>query len=383
MVCDGFALLWTFAVRPRITSKDAASSVARPKSWNLQETLPRHKAVEPNHYFFSKRRQTLRFFSRFERHDSFLFLLPASRIQVTCSACAAVIESCWLELFQKPECLCRERPPSLFNFIDVGHHLGKQRTRRIGKKGGLVRAFLIYLWRSFQSMRARYMRWISRASHALPRVGIADFKSAIFGRLSWKPKMAADLKSRLVGKSQLPLIKNEWDPMQDRAVLPCHSLFDCLFLPEPVSCRGLRIARSNGKRNRSFTRNKTTFAAVFEVLILIAMCFSFFFFFFFKYCNSKHLCAPHGARIHRPKCIRLTENCKKRVGYHFVKNCNASTHQPAHRKICLTPIMCIDMHFHSILFSLLLILPNTFSLILWCSYTEQLNKIKVHRWGSG
>ena len=39
MVCDGFVLLWTFAVRPRITSKDAASSVARPKelkfAWNI------------------------------------------------------------------------------------------------------------------------------------------------------------------------------------------------------------------------------------------------------------------------------------------------------------------------------------------------------------
>ena len=48
---------------------------------------------------FSKRRKMLRSFSRFERHDSFLFLLPASRIQVTCSACAAVIESCWLGVF--------------------------------------------------------------------------------------------------------------------------------------------------------------------------------------------------------------------------------------------------------------------------------------------
>ena len=66
-----------------------------------------------------------------------------------------------------------------------------------------------------------------------------------------------------------------------------------------------------------------------------------------------------------------------------MKNCNASTHQPAHRKTCLTLIMCIDMHFHSIFFSPLLILPNTSWLILWCSYTEQLNKIKVHPWGSG
>ena len=55
---------------------------------------------------------------------------------------------------------------------------------------------------------------------------------------------------------------------------------------------GQQIDRSNGKRNRSFTENITIFAAVVEVLILITM-----------YCNSKHLCAPHGARMHRPKCI--------------------------------------------------------------------------------
>ena len=48
------------------------------------------------------------------------------------------------------------------------------------------------------------------------------------------------------------------------------------FLPEPVSCRGQRIARSNGKRNRSFTKNITTFAAVVEVLI--AMFFLPFYF---------------------------------------------------------------------------------------------------------
>ena len=33
-----------------------------------------------------------------------------------------------------------------------------------------------------------------------------------------------------------------------------------------------------------------------------------------------------------------------------MKICNASTHQPAHRKTCLTLIMCIDMHFNSIFF---------------------------------
>ena len=153
------------------------------------------------------------------------------------------------------------------------------------------------------------------------------------------------------------------------------------FLPEPVSCRGQRIARSNGKRNRRFTKNITTFAAVVEVPD--SNVFSSFF--FFKYCNSKHLCAPHGARIHRPKCIQvgLQSTAKKKNGYHFMKNCNASTHQPAHRKICLTPIMCIDMHFHSIFFFSTFNTTNTSSLILWCSYTEQLNKIKVHLWGSG
>ena len=119
------------------------------------------------------------------------------------------------------------------------------------------------------------------------------------------------------------------------------------FLPVPVSCRGQRLARSNGKRNRSFTKNITTFAAVVEVLILVLIAVFFLPIFFLKYCNSKHLCAPHGARIHRPKRIWPTEYCQKN-GYHFMKYCNASTHQPAHRKICLTPIMCIDMYFHSI-----------------------------------
>ena len=136
--------------------------------------------------------------------------------------------------------------------------------------------------------------------------------------------------------------------MQGRAVLPCHSLFDCLFLLEPVSCRGQRIARSNGKRNWSFTKNITTFAAVVEVHILIAM---FFLFFFLKYCISKHLCAPQGARIHRPKCIWPTENCQKN-GYRVMKNCNASTHQPAHRKICLTLIISVHRTCTSVLFFL-------------------------------
>ena len=240
------------------------------------------------------------------------------------------------------------------------------------------------------------------------------------------------------------------------------------FLPEPVSCRGQRIARSNGKRNRSFTKNITTFAAVVEVLILIAM---FFFFFFLKllsiavqahlkwqllpgdrpqgrgavscflFCLWKHVvfvvwssltvlsvvstvdnimvafvwptllfCAwclsragvlvfpslsRHRSIAFRSICVHhkvpgyIDQNVfglqrtAKKNGYHFMKNCNASTHQPAHRKICLTLI--ISVHRHALLFYFfsLLLLPNTSSLILWCSYTEQLNKIKVHLWGSG
>ena len=52
------------------------------------------------------------------------------------------------------------------------------------------------------------------------------------------------------------------------------------FLPEPVSCQwGQRIAlaRSNGKRNRSFTKNITTFATVVEVLFSDSNVFSSFF----------------------------------------------------------------------------------------------------------
>ena len=158
---------------------------------------------------------------------------------------------------------------------------------------------------------------------------LTDFKSAIFGRLSWKSKLAADLKSRLVGKSQLPLIKNVWDPMQGRTVLLCHSKFDCLFLPEPVSCRGQRIARSNGKRNRSFTKNITTFAAVVEVLILIAMFFSFLFWSI----AFRSIFVHHTVPGYIDQNVFGPQRTAKKNGYHFMKNCNASTHQPAHRKI--------------------------------------------------
>ena len=151
------------------------------------------------------------------------------------------------------------------------------------------------------------------------------------------------------------------------------------FLPEPVSCRGQRIARSNGKRNRSFTKNITTFAAVVEVLILIAM-FSFFFFWSIAF---RSICVHHKVPGYIDQNVFGLQRTAKKNGYHFMKNCNASTHQPAHRKICLTLI--ISVHRHALLFYFfsLLLLPNTSSLILWCSYTEQLNKIKVHLWGSG
>ena len=66
-----------------------------PKELKFAGNLAKTQSCRAKPLLFSKRGKTLRFFSRFERHDSFLFLLPASRIQVTCSACAAVIESCF------------------------------------------------------------------------------------------------------------------------------------------------------------------------------------------------------------------------------------------------------------------------------------------------
>ena len=129
------------------------------------------------------------------------------------------------------------------------------------------------------------------------------------------------------------------------------------FLPEPVSCRGQRIARSNGRRNQSFTKNITTFAAVVEVLILIAM--FFFFFFFFQVLQFEAFVCTTRCQDTSTKMYLAYRVLPKKNGYHFMKNCNSSTHQAAHKKISLTLIMCIDMHFHSIFFSLLLILPNT------------------------
>ena len=50
-------------------------------------------------------------------------------------------------------------------------------------------------------------------------------------------------------------------------------------------------------------------------------------------CTSKHLCAPHGARpgYIDQNVFGLQSTAKKNV-YHFMKNCNASTHQPAHKQ---------------------------------------------------
>ena len=149
---------------------------------------------------------------------------------------------------------------------------------------------------------------------------------------------------------------------------------DCLFLSEPVSCRGQRIARSIGKRNRSFTKNITTFAAVVEVLILIAM----FFLFFFEVLHFEAFVCTTRCQDTATKMYLAYRERPKKNGYHFMKNCNASTHQPAHRKICLTLIINVHRHALPFYFFSLLLLPNTSSLILWCSYTEQLNKIKVH-----
>ena len=107
------------------------------------------------------------------------------------------------------------------------------------------------------------------------------------------------------------------------------------------------------------------------VEVLIAM---FFLPCFFKYCNSKHLCAPHVPGYIDQNVFGLQSTAKKN-GYHFMKNCNASTHQPAHRKICLTPIMCIDMHFHSIFFSTFNTTKHIFiDFVVLLHWTTQQNK---------
>ena len=141
------------------------------------------------------------------------------------------------------------------------------------------------------------------------------------------------------------------------------------FLPDPVSYWGQRIAlaRSNGKRNRSFTNNITTFATAVDVLFTDSNVFSSF---FFLSIAIRSICVHHTVPGYINQNVFGLQRTAKKNGCHFMKNCNASTHQPAHRKTCLTLIMCKDMHFHSIFFSQLLILPNTSSWILWCSYTE-------------
>ena len=129
------------------------------------------------------------------------------------------------------------------------------------------------------------------------------------------------------------------------SVIPNSTAF---FAGTCLICWGQRIARSNGKRNRSFTKNITTFAAVVEVLILIAM---FFLFFFFEVLHFEAFVCTTRCQDTSTKRYLAYRELPKKNGYHFMKNCNASTHQPAYRKICLTLIMCIDMHFRSIFLS--------------------------------
>ena len=111
----------------------------------------------------------------------------------------------------------------------------------------------------------------------------------------------------LGGQESAAVDQNVCDPMQARTVLASVFPQSAVFLwPEPVSCRGQRIARSNGKRSWTieliFTKNISTY------------------------------------------------------GHHFMRKFeNATTHQQNYRKICLTPIMCKDMHFQ-FLFSLLFFL---------------------------
>ena len=95
----------------------------------------------------------------------------------------------------------------------------------------------------------------------------------------------------------------------------------------------------------------TTFAAVVEILILIAMFFLPELFFFFKSrLQFEALVCTTRCQDTSTKMYLAYREQPKKDGYHFMKSCNASTHQPAHRKTCLTLIMCIDMHFHSIFF---------------------------------
>ena len=121
----------------------------------------------------------------------------------------------------------------------------------------------------------------------------------------------------------------QWNLAQFWPVIPYSTVF---FLLEPVSCRGQRLARSNGKRNRtvelSFTKNITTFAAVVEFLMLQLLA---------MYCLCVHHTVP-GAQDTSTK-MYLAYRVLPKNADHFMKNCNGSTHKPAHRKICLTPIM--------------------------------------------
>ena len=73
-----------------------------PKELKFAGNLAKAQSCRAKPLLFTLSGKTFRFFSRFERHDSFLFLLPSSGIQVTCSACAAVIESCYRKAVSVP-----------------------------------------------------------------------------------------------------------------------------------------------------------------------------------------------------------------------------------------------------------------------------------------
>ena len=174
------------------------------------------------------------------------------------------------------------------------------------------------------------------------------FSAGCHGNRNWRPIWKVAWWAR-VSCRRSRMYGIQCKIMQFCPVIPYSTAF--FFLPEPVSCRGQRNARSNGKRKRSFTKNITTFAAVVEVLILVLIAVFFFLFFFFKSIAIRSICVHHTVPGYIDQNVfGLQSTAKKRKGYHFMKYCNASTHQPAHRKICLTPIVCIDMYFHSIFF---------------------------------
>ena len=180
-----------------------------------------------------------------------------------------------------------------------------------------------------------------RVDTALGRVQyvsvIDRFQVSHFRPVVMEIEIGGRSEKSLGGQESAAVDQNVCDPMQARTVLASVFPQSAVFLwPEPVSCWGQRIARSNGKRSWTieliFTKNISTY------------------------------------------------------GHHFMrKNEYATTHQPAYRKICLTPIMCKDMHFQ-FLFSLLcffITIQNTSSMIWWCSNIEPNKTKREHLGGSG